>query len=167
MVGIVGAGSVNSDGMSNISTSESAHRRGFPARGLPLAASQRPDGHGWSRHTTIAILIIGLIISVTVFFAIRQQTMTHLADSLGIQAGRTTETIQRRIRVVEDTARALGAHFSASHTVTPEEFSGFVNHILPEENGVDLLFWVSLSTGGMASRYSVGPLWRRRITSRH
>jgi hypothetical protein len=84
MVGIVGAGSVNSDGMSNISTSESAHRRGFPARGLPLAASQRPDGHGWSRHTTIAILIIGLIISVTVFFAIRQQTMTHLADSLGI-----------------------------------------------------------------------------------
>ena len=106
----------------------------------------------------LAVLIIGLIISVTVFFAIRQQTMTHLADNLGIQAGRTTEIIQRRIRVVEDTARALGAHFSASHSVTPEEFSDFVDHILPEENGVDLLFWVSQSTGGTASRYSVGPM---------
>jgi PAS domain S-box-containing protein len=144
--------------MSNISTSESAHRRGVPARGLTLAASRRPDGHGWGRHTTLAVLTIGLIISVTVFFAIRQQTMTHLADNLGIQAGRTTETIQRRIRVVEDATRALGAHFSASHSVTPEEFSDFVDHILPEENGVDLLFWASQSTVGTASRYSVGPM---------
>ena len=59
---------------------------------------------------------------MTVFFAVRQQTITHLADNLGIQAGRTTETIQRRIRVVEDTARALGALFGASDTVTPEDF---------------------------------------------
>jgi hypothetical protein len=158
MVGIVGAGSVNSDGMANISTSGSPRRGEFPARSFPTLASRQQDRHGWGRHTTLAVVIVGLIISVTVFFAVRQQTITHLTDNLGIQAGRTTETIQRRIRVVEDTARALGAHFSASHTVTPEEFSGFVNHILPEENGVDLLFWVSLSTGGMASRYSVGPL---------
>src|SRR3954454_15019965 len=140
MVGIVGVGSVNSDGMSNLSTSESGRR------------------HGLGRHTTLAVISAGLIISVTVFFAVRQQTITHLADSLGIQAGRTTETIQRRIRVVEDTARALGAHVSSSSILSADEFSGFVSHVLPEGSGVDLLFWTSLSTGGMTSSYSVGAL---------
>ena len=159
MVGTVGAGSVNSDGMSNISTSESPHLRGFPGRRHSGAGHPGSGGgpHGRGRHTTLAVIIVGLIISVTIFFAVRQQTITHLADNLGIQAGRTTETIQRRIRVVEDTARALSGLFGASNTVTPEEFSGFIDHILPEGNGVDLLFWAPLSTGGMAAPYSVGP----------
>ena len=160
MVSIVGVGSVNSAGISNIGTSEPQHQRGFPAHGLPSPASRQRDRQGWGRHTTLAVLIVGLIISVTVFFAVRQQTITHLVDSLGIQAERTTESIQRRIRVVEDTTRALSAHFSASDTVTPEEFSGFVDHILPEGSGVDLLFWASVSIGGMASPYNVGHLVR-------
>jgi CHASE1-domain containing sensor protein len=116
VVNIVGVGSVSSAGISKIRTSEPQRRRGL------------------GRHTTLAVLIVGLIISVTVFLAIRQQTITHLADSLGIQAERTTESIQRRIRIVEDTTRALGAHFSASNSVLPEEFTGFVDHILPEKN---------------------------------
>src|SRR3954453_5286084 len=144
--------------MSNISTSESPGLHGFPAGGFAAPATRLPDWPGCGRHTTLAVVIVGLIISVTVFFAVRQQTITHLTDNLGIQAGRTTETIQRRIRVVEDSARALGALFSASSAVTPEEFSGFVDHILPDGGGVDLLFWASPSTGGMASPYSVGPL---------
>ena len=129
-------------------------------------ASPQRDGHGWGRHTTLAVIIVGLIISVTVFLAVRQQTITHLADNLGIQAGRTTETIQRRIRVVEDTARALGALFSASNAVSPEEFAGFVDHILPEGNGVDLLFWAPLSTGGRRLLPTASALWRRRSTLR-
>src|SRR3954453_17592691 len=116
--------------MSNISTSESPGLHGFPAGGFAAPATRLPDWPGCGRHTTLAVVIVGLIISVTVFFAVCQQTITHLSDSLGIQAGRTTETIQRRIRVVEDTARALGAHVSSSNSVTADEFSGFVSHIL-------------------------------------
>jgi PAS domain S-box-containing protein len=125
---------------------------------LGTRARRREDRYDWGRHTTLAVIIVGLIISAIVFLAVRQQTTTHLADSLGVQAGRTTETYQRRIRVVEDTARALGALFSASHRVTGEEFSGFVDHILPDKDGVDLLLWASPSIGGMVFPYSVGPL---------
>jgi PAS domain S-box-containing protein len=111
---------------------------------------------GWARHTTLAVIIVGLIVSVTIFFAVREQTITHLADNLGVQAGRTTETIQRRIHTVEDTVRAVSGLFGASDTVTPERFSDFIDHILPEGKDVDLLFWAPLPAGGAAVSYTAG-----------
>jgi PAS domain S-box-containing protein len=127
-------------------------------RGLSTRVPRHEDRYDWGRHTTLAVVIAGLIFSVIVFMAVRQQTTAHLADSLGVQAGRTTETYQRHIRVVEDSVRALGALFGASRHVTGVEFSGFVDHILPDTDGIDLLFWASPSTGSMVSPYSVGPL---------
>jgi PAS domain S-box-containing protein len=145
--------------------SESPDRNSFPGLSYPerksTASANRPQGRrrgrtGWGRHTTLAVIIVGLIVSITIFFAVRQQTITHLADNLGIQAGRTTESIQRRIRIVEDAARALSGLFGVSDTVSPEEFSGFIDHILPEGKGVDLLFWAPLPAGGAAVSYNAG-----------
>ena len=155
LFGMVGDGSAIIDGMRNISTSDSQYRVSGQAAG-----PARRSGHwgGWGSHTTLAVIIIGLIFSVTVFLVVRQQTITHLTDNLGVQAERATETFQRRIRVVEDTTRALGALFSACDGVSPEEFSGFVDHILPEGNGIDLLFWTSLSSGPPRLPYRAGLL---------
>ena len=125
---------------------------------MPAHSQQRRQRGrtGWARHTTLAVIIVGLIVSVTIFFAVREQTITHLADNLGVQAGRTTETIQRRIHTVEDTVRAVSGLFSASDAVTPERFSDFIDHILPEGKDVDLLFWAPLPAGGAAVSYTAG-----------
>ncbi|WP_158043782.1 PAS domain-containing sensor histidine kinase [Skermanella pratensis] len=109
------------------------------------------------RRTTLACVILcGILLSVSMFLVARQQTAAQIAEILDAQAVHMTETIQRRVRVVEDTVRATSALFSASGTVTSGEFSGFIDHILPERDGVDLLFWTPRTEGRIVVRYAIG-----------
>ncbi|UEM23957.1 PAS domain-containing sensor histidine kinase [Skermanella mucosa] len=129
--------------------------------GGPTVRGRGPDleseSRGRDRRTTLACVILcGILLSVSMFLVVRQQTAAQIAEILDAQAVHMTETIQRRVRVVEDTVRATSALFSASGTVTSGEFAGFIDHILPDRDGVDLLFWTPRTEGRIVARYAIG-----------
>ena len=105
--------------------------------------------------TLACVVLCGLLLSVSMFQVVRQQTAAQIAEILDVQAVHMSETIQRRVRVLEDTVRATSALFSASGMVTSGEFAGFIDHILPERDGVDLLFWTPPAGDRIVARYAI------------
>ncbi|UEM04396.1 PAS domain-containing sensor histidine kinase [Skermanella rosea] len=115
-----------------------------------------PERRRRDRRMTLACVVLcGLLLSVSMFQVVRQQTAAQIAEILDVQAVHMTETIQRRVRMLEDTVRATSALFSASGVVTSGEFAGFIDHILPERDGVDLLFWTPPAEDRIVARYAI------------
>ncbi|EWY37437.1 hypothetical protein N825_17660 [Skermanella stibiiresistens SB22] len=104
------------------------------------------------------VILLGVALSLSMFLVVRKQTAGQISESLGTQADRATETIQRRTRLLEDTVRATSALFNASGNVTPQEFTSFLGHILPARDGADLMFWTPDAEGPVDVAYLIGKM---------
>jgi PAS domain S-box-containing protein len=106
------------------------------------------------RRTILAVLAIGVMLSLLLFLFVRHSVTTQVEEGLTAQADRMTELVQRRVRIVENTVRAVGALFGASDQIDMEDFSVFVSRVLPSRENLDLVLWARRNGKGYSVEYT-------------
>jgi len=100
--------------------------------------------------------IIGTALSIALFFYALKEVDQYRRDHVEAAADRAAAVLQGRLEALEDAASAVDALIGASAEVTPQEFTLFVEHILPLHPGLEMMIWAPRATSGSqpAARYA-------------